>query len=211
MVNEFNPAQNGSEYTPTAAQLDLLAALVSSEDAVYPWNPEDVGAIAYFSEQSTELEAEALLESDITMRSQKFHDQLEQLWSKFTPEVPDSPSVHNQCLQAKLHQRFAAYVPSLWLSAIAHQVKQISTSQSLVEQLVQCVGILVPSLAKTDLLMLARPFAGIHSANESVSVLSYAQHWNWTDLSEVEHAKAGFAIARYAIQVAADSQDTEMD
>lgn len=201
MVHEFNPAQDGSSDASTAAQLDLLAALLSAEDAVYPWNPADLNAAAYFDEQDEELAAQTLSESETTMRSQKFHTHLEQLWSKMTPEASSLPSLHNHCLQTNLHQRFAAYVPGTWLSAIAHQVKDVSTAQSLAEQLVQCVGVLIPSLAKADLLVLAQPFADqMHSANEPVKfVFGYAQHCDWKELSEVEHAKASLAIARYAI------------
>lgn len=197
MAQEFNPAQ-GSKNTPSLAQLDLLEALLSSENATYPWNPADPEAAIYFEEQ--DLLAPEALSEELKERSQHFYSELEQLWSNVTAMRKKS-STDVDCIQDWQHH-FTTYVPQTWLEAIARQAQQVFPNQdSLVEKLVQCVHGLLPSLVKEDLLVLARPFASTMCSAKQASkdAISPTQQRIWDDLSEIEQAKASLAIARYAL------------
>ncbi|MUL36157.1 hypothetical protein [Gloeocapsopsis dulcis] len=199
MVQEFNPAQNGSKYTPPPAQLDLLAALLSSENATYPWNPADPEAVIYFEEQD-QLAIELLSEEEIKARSQHLYSKLEQVWDKATPNWNNS--FDNVSCRRDWQNHFITFVPQSWLEAIAHQAQQVfPTESSLAEKLVECVCGLLPSLVEEDLLVLACPFAATtrNAKQESENVISHLQHRKWDELSEIEQAKASLAIARYTL------------
>ena len=69
-------------------------------------------------------------------------------------------------------------------------------------QLVQCVQELLPSWAEDDLLVLARPFAYTMRGKDTDtidSVLGNICSQEWKALSEIEQARAGLAIAHYAL------------
>ncbi|PIG95036.1 hypothetical protein [Gloeocapsopsis sp. IPPAS B-1203] len=198
MAQEFNPAQDESKYTPSPAQLDLLEALLSSENATYPWNPADPEAAVYFEEQD-QLAIELLSQEEIKTRSQQFHSELEKTWYKVTF---NRNNFSNASCKRDWQHFFTAFVPQGWLEAIACQAQQVCHNQSsLAEKLVDCVRGLLPSLVEEDLLVLARPFASAtHSAKqESENAISYVQQRKWDELSEIEQAKASLAIARYAL------------
>lgn len=197
MAQEFNSAKDESKYTPSPAQLDLLAALLSSENSTYPWNHTDPEAESYFAEQ--EPCAPELSPAEIEVRSQQFYSELEQLWSKATPKRKISPDTNRV---GDWQPYVTTYVPESWLEEIACQAKQVfRTQSSLAEKLVQCVHNLIPSLVEEDLLVLARPFATTmpSAKQESQDVITQVQHGKWDELSEIEQAKASLAIARYVL------------
>ncbi|AFZ31880.1 hypothetical protein Glo7428_3401 [Gloeocapsa sp. PCC 7428] len=198
MAQEFNPAQDGSKSPPSPAQLDLLAALLSSENATYPWNPADPETEIYFEEQDA-LVSE-VSSAEFQARSQHFYSKLTELWSAVTPSKKNSSS-DIDCFPDWQHD-FASYVPHAWLEAIADRAKQVFPApNSLTEKLVQCVRGLLPNFVEADLLVLARPFAQTLCSvkQESQAVMSHLHHHDWDDLSEIEQAKASLAIARYAL------------
>ena len=93
-----------------------------------------------------------------------------------------------------------------WLETIAHQaLETIQTrgeeinNMSLAEQLVECVRVVLPDLAREDLQVLARPYAFAMRGNSSESTLAGAENCQWTDLSDIERARVSLAIARYAL------------
>jgi hypothetical protein len=205
MVKEFNHTE-ASDDSRSLIQLELLEALLASNDSTYPWNPTDPESEAYFVEQEQQFPLEDWSESEITARSDSFFSQIEQTWNEILPEV-EYISVSNvtdsQYLQANLQQRFAAYIPQGWLQAIADRASQVLTNQkSMTDKLVQCVQELLPNWAEDDLLILARPFASsMRSADTTTveSVLGNASCSQWAALSEIEQARASLAIARYAL------------
>jgi hypothetical protein len=90
------------------------------------------------------------------------------------------------------------------LGAIATQAHQVlSTSQSLADQLVQCVQNILPDLAEEDLYVLARPLAYTMRNGESHcavdSTLEKIRTVAWEELSEVEQARLSLAVARCAL------------
>ena len=110
-------------------------------------------------------------------------------------------------LQKSLAQQFADRVPQDLLQRLAqaavHVTQEVSRqSSSLANQLVDCVQEILPNWQEEDLQVLARPFAYAMRGNDSdqvQSTLTTAQAVNWTELSEIEQARTGFAIARYAL------------
>lgn len=210
MANEFNRSEANDDRL-SLAELDLLEALLTSEDVLYPWNPSDPESEAYFKEQEQQLLLEDWWEEEIAEGATKFFAQVEQIWSDVAPASELRTELQVNHLQANLQQRFAAYVPQGWLSAIAHQAYQVLTSQkSVAQQLVQCVQELLPNWAEDDLLVLARPFAhNMRSANPT----AIEEPWqgnghcrNWAALSEIEQARTSLAIARYALAQLQKSQ-----
>lgn len=205
MVKEFDHTQ-ASDDSRSQIQLELLEALLASDDSTYPWNPTDPESEAYFVEQEQQFLLEDWSESEITACSDCFFSQLEQTWSEIEPEVVHSyvsNITNSQELQANLQQQFAAYIPQGWLQAIANRASEVLTLQkSMTDKLVQCVRELLPNWAEDDLVILARPFASsMRSADTTTveSVLGNASSSEWAALSEIEQARASLAIARYAL------------
>lgn len=202
MANEFNRSEANDDRL-SLTELELLEALLTSEDVLYPWNPSDPESEAYFKEQEQQLLAEEWWEEEIAQGATKFFSQVEQIWSEVAPA---SEMNH---LQANLQQKFAAYVPQGWLSAIAHQAYQVLTTQTMAHQLVQCVQELLPNWAEDDLLVLARPFAyNMRSANTTIEEpwLGNGRCRDWAALSEIEQVRTSLAIARYALAQIQKSQ-----
>lgn len=201
MSNEFKPTQ-ASDDDRSQTELDLLEALLATDDTTYPWNPTDLESEEYFIEQERQFALEDWSESEITARSDAFFSKLEQIWS----ETVGFESTDIDNLQANLQQR-AASIPQGWLQAIAHQAYHVLAEQkSMTDKLVQCVKDLLPNWAEDDLQVLARPFAytmrsvdTIPNTPEIESVLGNTQRQEWAALSEIEQARASLAIARYAL------------
>lgn len=164
-------------------QGELLDALLQSED-LYPWNPAEVEAEAYFREQEQELTDLGWLEdSEIICRADAFFTRLHQCWE---------PTID---LKAALCQQFAHRAPQAWIEAIALQAQNVvSTQLSLADQLVDCVKSLLSNWAEDDLYLFARPYANV--MRDTPQEMRLAE---WTELSAVEQARLSMAIARYAI------------
>jgi hypothetical protein len=194
MVNQSMYSE-GVEDALTMAQTELLEALLQAEESVYPWNPAEVAAEAYFLEQEQSFLLEDWSEEEITERSQQLFGQLDACWTTLavTPEA----------LKASLFAKFATSVPQGWLEAIAHRAHQLAASPlSLADQLVDCVQQLLPNWAEEDLLVISRPFAyAMRGTTDSVvdSTLNTIQQRAWTELSAMEQVRLSMAIARYAI------------
>ena len=198
MANEFSRIE-ANDDSRSLTELELLEALLA-DDVTYPWNPNDLESEEYFVEQSRQFPFEDWSESEITTRSDAFFSKIELLWSETVPELQPT-DIDN--LQIELQQRFAAYIPSTWLSAIAHKAHHVLQGQkSLADQIVQCVQELLPNWAEDDLLVLARPFAYSMRSPETTeleTVLGNASSLEWATLSEFDQARVGLAIARYAL------------
>jgi hypothetical protein len=191
---------------PSQVHLELLEALLETDDNTYPWNPADEESENYFAQLEQQFQLEELLDEELTTRSQTFYHSLDKLWSN------NFNSKHYKCntkpslmatLQKNLQAGFAASVPQDWLTAIAHKAAEIFNSgQSKGDQLVRCVQSVLPNWETDDLLVMARPFAYAMRSGEQQNVNSVVENVanrEWTNLSEIEKAKVSLAVAYQAL------------
>ena len=160
----------------------------------YPWNPSDPSAESFLLELEQEFSLNTWEDHDIAQRSQSFFSHLDALWLATD-------------LETTLAQKFA-WVPQALLAAIAQQAqKVVETSNSLADQLIQCVRDVLPSWAEDDLQVLARPLAYAmrsDAADVVDATINSVDAIAWSDLSETEQARMSLAIARYAIDQLGD-------
>ena len=185
---------NLSSSPKIQAELDLLDALLN-EQPPYPWN-----AIAWESEPDLkELDeqlalCDCLTDEDVHDRLQSLLTQVEDLWSVTT-------------LQKSLVEKFADCVPQDLLQILAKRAIHLKQQfqdygYTLAEQLVQCTQEILPHWQEEDLQVLARPFAYAMRGGETEAkdfTLNHTPTTPWTELSEIEQARMGLAIARYAL------------
>lgn len=177
------------ENSRNQAQAELLEALLQPEETVYPWNPVDPEAEAYFADLELEFDLDDWTDEEITRRSQRLFAHVDECWSG----VPLS----TQRLQEFLFEQFATRLPQSWLETIAAQAQQVVfTNLSLADQLVECVRPLLQNWASDDLLIFARPVAYAMRGTE----LERLKTGDWSELSEMEKARLSMEIAHYALR-----------
>ncbi|MBE9184251.1 hypothetical protein IQ270_05825 [Microcoleus sp. LEGE 07076] len=168
------------------AEMELLATVVQT-DVAYPWNPAQLESEAYLAdlEQKFSL-SDCFSDSDIDQKSQALFAQLEQVWL-------------TRALQKFLCDKFTG-VPEDFLTRIAQSVENATVKyQSLADQMVECVLNILPQWAEEDLQVLARPLAYAMREADSEVELVGAKKRPWAQLSEIEQARVGLTVARYAI------------
>ncbi len=178
-----------SEDSRKQAQAELLEALLQPEETVYPWNPSDPEAEAYFADLELEFDLNDWTDEEINQRSQKLFAQVDECWS----EVATADAQ----LKESLFEQFAVRVPQAWLEAIADKAQQVvSTNLSLADQLVECVRPLMQNWASDDLVIFARPIAYAMRGTELETIKTRG----WSELSEMEKARLSMEIAHYALR-----------
>ena len=182
---------NPNESMDTA---EIEVAETPTSKISYPWNPSDPSAESFLLELEQEFSLNTWEDHDIAQRSQSFFSHLDALWLATD-------------LETTLAQKFA-WVPQALLAAIAQQAqKVVETSNSLADQLIQCVRDVLPSWAEDDLQVLARPLAYAmrsDAADVVDATINSVDAIAWSDLSETEQARMSLAIARYAIDQLGD-------
>ena len=171
----------------TQAQMELLATIVQT-DVAYPWNPAQLESESYLNAIEQEFTLfDSFSDSDIAQKSQVLFAQLEQVWVA-------------TALQKSLGEKFAR-VPQDFIARIAKSVQNATVKyQSLADQMVECVLDILPQWAEEDLQVLARPLAYAMRDVDSEGVeLVMGTKKPWAELSEIEQARVGLAVARYAI------------
>lgn len=182
---------NPNESMDTA---EIEVAETPTSKISYPWNPSDPSAESFLLELEQEFSLNTWEDHDIAQRSQSFFSHLDALWLATD-------------LETTLAQKFA-WVPQALLAAIAQQAqKVVETSNSLADQLIQCVQDVLPSWTEDDLQVLARPLAYAmrsDAADVVDATINSVDAIAWSDLSETEQARMSLAIARYAIDQLGD-------
>ncbi|EKQ69249.1 hypothetical protein OsccyDRAFT_1874 [Leptolyngbyaceae cyanobacterium JSC-12] len=205
-------SSEGISFIQTISEASDERVVTVAEDPkakiAYPWNPLMPEAEAYFVESDLPSIFDGWQEEEIVSRSRSFFAGIDHLWSTVS-------------LQATLVERFAARVPQNWLVAIAQQAQKVvadtqkavsEASSTLADQLVQCVREVAPSLTEEDFYVLARPLAvqmrngGMTSTVDAF--IAQVPQVEWDQLSEVQKARLGLAIARYALSELQTSQST---
>lgn len=195
-------------------QGELLQALLQSDEEVYPWNPAEPEAEAFFAE----LEGGFFLdywqeEEELKHSSQALFDRLHKCWDTVCPQ--ESPAVSaSESLSRSLSERFAQRVPTAWLETISNiALEVIHSNLSVAEQIVQCVKPLLPNWHEEDLLLLARPVAyamrsNLQSPKENIP--SVVPILDWNSLSQKEQISLSLVVAQAALtqlQNLTDSSD----
>lgn len=171
----------------TQAEMELLTTIVQT-DVAYPWNPAQLESESYLADLDQEFALfDCFSDSDIAEKSQVLFAQLEQVWLA-------------TALQKSLGEKFAR-VPQDFLARIAQSVQNATVKyQSLADQMVECVLDILPQWDEEDLQVLARPLAyAMREADSEGVELVMATQKPWAQLSEIEQARVGLAVARYAI------------
>lgn len=186
------------------AEQELLQVLLEDEKRpVYCWNPTEKDSDLYFEQLEKAFQLDDWIEEVVEQKAQSFFNQLDVLWAV------DVPQVATENIFAILRQKFANRVPSSWLEAISHQAYQLKFAQdrtchemNLADQLVRCVQELLPNWPEGDLYLFSRPLAFAMRGTETVAVdsmIATIRELPFADLSEMEQARLGLAIARYAL------------
>ena len=169
------------------AEMELLATIVEA-DVAYPWNPAQLESESYLTDLEQEFAlCDCFSDSDIAQKSQVLFGQLEQVWLATS-------------LQKSLREKFDR-VPQDFLTRIAQSVQNATVKyQSLADQMVECVLDILPQWAEEDLQVLARPLAyAMREADASGVEVVMETIRPWDELSEIQQARVGLAVARYAI------------
>ncbi|MEA5500740.1 hypothetical protein [Limnoraphis robusta] len=186
--------KNSSPSPKIQAEMDLLDALFDS-DQPYAWNFSEFDSELDLCELDEQLAlCDCLTDEDVQQRLQTLLTQVEDLWSVTT-------------LEKSLLRKFADCVPQQLLQQLAKNAIRLKqqvghVSASFAEQLVQCTQEILPHWQEEDLQVLARPFAYAMRGGETErleSTLNTATVVQWQDLSDLEQARMGLAIARYAL------------
>ncbi|MFB2835915.1 hypothetical protein [Floridanema evergladense] len=185
------------------AEQELLDVLLQTEEeSVYYWNPTDADSDAHFAQLEKTFQFDDWVE-EVEQKARNLFNQLDAIWSIHVPHVaaPD--------LLAILRQKFATLVPSDWLELIAQKAYQlrfredrVDRQMSLADQLVRCVQELLPNWHEGDLYLFSRPLAFAMRGSETAaidSMLATVRGLPFAELSDIEKARLGLAIARYAL------------
>lgn len=195
-INDFN-----------ALNLELLEALLASEDTVYPWNPADVASEAYFDDLEQLFNWQDFSEIELMQSANNFYHNLDKIWGQAVIETEvETENIRNNTvnyLQQALSNAFSV-IPEVLLTKIAQKATVVlMVEKSASEKLVECVQTLLPNWERDDLLVLARPFAYYMRSSEPdklTSVIKDLENRDWSNLSEIEQAKISLAIANYALE-----------
>jgi hypothetical protein len=184
---------NHPPVSPLQSQMEQeLLQLMLQSPVQYPWNPSEPGTAAYFAELEQEVVDAGWSTEDLAEQGQILAAQFEQIWSTVVPVSASSD----------LFQRLSAQVPQQFLDGILQQARRVVTANlSLADQLIQCVQSSLPNWQEEDLQVLARPFAYAmrDEGGQLEATLRSVRCAAWEDLSSVEQARLGLALARYAI------------
>lgn len=191
-INDFN-----------ALDLELLEALLASEDAIYPWNPADVCSEAYFDDLEQQFNRQNFSASKLIENANNFYHNLDKIWGQTVAETENIRNNTVNYLQKALSNAFSV-IPEFLLMEIAQKATVVlMVEKSASEKLVECVQTLLPNWDRDDLLVLARPFAYYMRSSEPdklTSVIKDLENRDWSNLSEIEQAKISLAIANYALE-----------
>lgn len=186
--------------THTQAKLDLLHTVLSSDES-YPWNPGAADSEAYLSQLEATWGEAGLSTESVAKGWQAMSQQLDIMWQSIdqAAEITTDDSV-----LAGLKQQFASRMPETLLSQIAQRAEEVVRSgQPLMQQLMHCVQDVLAAWDEADLQVMARPLtlAMRDGQGEMLSVaLNSVREANWDELSAMEQARLGLAIARYALK-----------
>ncbi|XWK85707.1 MAG: hypothetical protein U7127_15930 [Phormidium sp.] len=185
------------------AEQELLQVLLQNEEeSVYYWNLTERDSDAYFAQLEKTFQLDDWVE-EVEEKAQTFFNQLDGIWAINVPRIAAED------IFSILRQKFATRVPSAWLEAISHKAyglkfaeDRVYNQMNLADRLVSCVQELLPNWHEGDLYLFSRPLAFAMRGTETAaidSMLATVRELPFYDLSDMEQARLGLAIARYAL------------
>lgn len=212
MASDLTPVSISDDRAST--EFELLQVILKED--VYPWNVDDVEGLA--SLQSAEAEwSQQLSDEDnaaIATHGQQFFQQLTAAWQAVDMEQSVAPvsATPIAAIQACLLEKFQDRVPANLVEQLTQKAQALAEQpMPVVEQLVQCVQEAFSAWSQEDLQVLARPYAfAMRSPDtDKLEVTSQAvRPAVWNDLSDIEQARLGLAIAHYTLaQLKSQSSD----
>jgi hypothetical protein len=180
------------QHSPETELLYQLfsAEVINEEIQLYPWNPAELEAEAYYMAQEKEFNMDDWSVAELQQSSDSFFTNLEACWP-------------NQDLLQMLCQKFAARIPQEWLEKVAAEAKKVAatTADRAGNQLVNCVRELLPAWEEEDLLVLARPYSFAMRCDPAPADLdNLARSIDWSELSATEQAKLTMIASKYALE-----------
>jgi hypothetical protein len=186
----LNQSTNREGYESRIQEIrQELLDLILEEDEVYPWNPADLEAEAYFARIEQEFPVDESDGETLAPRSESFLGQLHRCWS----------SEETNLARQSLVERFGDSIPHHLLETIATRARSLfSSSLSPTDRLVECVKPLLKNWAEADLYVFARPLAQAMRSGFQLSE-SETEIPHWEQLSQVERARYTMKVAHYAL------------
>jgi hypothetical protein len=186
---------DSSAQNPQNTELDLLYSILENEDH-YPWQPHAPESAAYFDALAQTWDADGLSPAETERHWQTLSSQAVQLWGAETH------------LMARLSEQFGHRVPQGILTQLAQQVQHAAQQGgSLIDQMMMAVDSILTQWDVDDLRVMARPLAvAMRDGHGDVlaATLRATGTGEWDTLSDVEQARLGLAIARYAFDHLSD-------
>jgi hypothetical protein len=164
--------------------------VVNEEIQLYPWNPAELEAEAYYIAQEKEFNMDDWSVAELQQSSDSFFTKLGACWP-------------NQDLLQTLCQKFAARIPQEWLEKVAAEATKVAATAAdrAGNQLVSCVRELLPAWEEDDLLVLARPYSYAMRCDPAPADLdNLARSIEWSELSATEQAKLTMLASKYALE-----------
>lgn len=182
------------------AELDLLEAIVSGDDRLYPWNPSDSPTSDPTARSEPPFTADLAADLDFKIDDLDLGDREAAFFQQL-----DTCTLAAQ-LTAQLGDRFGSRVPADILQTIARRGTQlVDRSGSFAERLVNCATAVLPNWSSDDLQVLARPLA---YAMRGEAPEARVRRAPWTELSALERARLSLAIAHCTLSML-ESSDRE--
>lgn len=211
MTHTTNNSANSSEFYPSAIHLELLEALLETDEVTYPWNPASPESEDFFHQCDANFAIDELLADEEYGRQEAFYSHLDTLWSNTKPLQPQCSTTVVSILKLKesLQTAISSRIPHDWIEKIAQKASELFNSpMSIADQLVEVAASVVPGLGADDLSVLARPYAYAmrSEANTLETTLKKVGGHEWNNLSEIEQARVSVAVAYYALQQLKNSQ-----
>jgi hypothetical protein len=192
-----------------AAEHDLLATILHAESA-YPWQPLAPEAEGYLT--GLESEFDALADDDLNTAIaagwQTLAAQITTQMNGAQVAAQSTPGLGLAAATSVLDQlrQFQGRLPGELLQSLATSATTLARSgQPLIDQLVQCVGDILPGWNIDDLAVLARPLAySLRDGRGEILELNLRAipATEWASLSDLEQARLTLTIASVALKAA---------
>ncbi|MEO1068509.1 MAG: hypothetical protein AAFW95_05235 [Cyanobacteria bacterium J06638_6] len=202
-MNQPVPAPNSDPAM--TAETDLLASILAHE-SVYPWLPLSPEAESYLT--GLEAELDAMEDGDFSPAIAAGWQALSAQMATYMAEYDTAPALPQAAITAVLGQisQFQERMPSGLLQELAASATTLARSgQPLIDQLVQCVSVALPTWNDADLAVLARPLAySLRDGRGEILDLNLRTipTVDWENLSDIEQARLTLAIASVALKAA---------